>query len=45
MNYMKITTLSAVPSGNGLTVPRLALAQQTAAPVDKSAGGGVLESI
>ena len=40
MNDMKTTTRSAVPSGNGLMLPRLASTQPTATPVDKSAGGG-----
>ena len=37
MNDMKTTTRSAVPTGNGLMLPRLAPVQQTPAPVDKSA--------
>ena len=37
---MKTTTLSAVPPGGGLMLPRLASAQAIATPVDKSAGGG-----
>ena len=40
MNDMKTTTRSAVPPGSGLMLARLASAQATATPVDKSAGGG-----
>ena len=40
MNDMKTTTRSAVPSDNGLMLPRLASVQAIATPVDKSAGGG-----
>lgn len=36
---------TSLPTGNGLTVPRLALSQQAAAPVDKSAGGGCSPSL
>ena len=41
MNDMKTTTRSAVPTGNGLMLPRLASAQLTDTPADKSAGGGL----
>ena len=41
VNDMKTTTRSAVPSGSGLMLPRLASAQAIATPVDKSAGGGL----
>ena len=40
MNDMKTTTRPAVPADNGLMLPRLASAQATATPADKSTGGG-----
>ena len=39
---MDMTRVPGIPTGDSLTEARLALLQQAAAPVDKSAGGGVL---
>lgn len=40
MGDMKMTSAPRLPTGDGLTVPRLVSPQQTAAPVDNSHGGG-----
>ena len=40
MGDMKMTSAPRLPTGDGLTVPRLVSPQQTAAPVDHSHGGG-----
>ena len=42
MVHMTERTAPMLPTGDRLTVSRLALFQQAAAPVDKSAGGGGL---
>ena len=42
---MKTTRARRLPTGDRTSVPRLALSQQAAAPVDKSAGGGCSPSL
>ena len=42
MVHMTQRSEPMLTTGNSLAVPRLALSQQAADPVDKSAGGGVL---
>ena len=41
MVHMTERTAPMLPTGDRTSVPRLALLQQAAAPVDKSAGGGL----
>ena len=45
MVHMTERTEPMLPTGDGLTVPRLALSQQAADPVDKAAGGGCSPSL
>ena len=41
MGDMKTTRALGLPTGDSLTAPRLVSRRQTAAPVDKTCGGGV----